>query len=151
MPPILQLEPPEKSNQQVAGHSCALALTGTAVLPPPHPQTERRQWWDSLRVSTHCLSARKEGWEGCVNQNKSQTRDRHRGQRKASHSAVRGCQRQPFKKLAPLPLWREISVIETVTMSSKLRPYYVCSKNCCYHDLLNTTSWSVNGGSCYPP
>lgn len=32
MPLILQHEPPEKSAQQVAGHSCALALTGTAVL-----------------------------------------------------------------------------------------------------------------------
>lgn len=40
MPLILQLEPPEKSGQQVAGHSCALALTGTAVLSASPRQKE---------------------------------------------------------------------------------------------------------------
>lgn len=50
------------------GHSCALP-----------PQTQGRQWGVPSR---HCLSARKEGWEGCVIQNRSQTRDRHREQRR---------------------------------------------------------------------
>lgn len=114
------------------GHSCALP-----------PQTQGRQWGV---LSRHCLSARKEGWEGCVTQNRSQTRDRHREQRKTDHREVRGCQSYPVL----MPVWTKIGVGEIVTLASKLRhrAYCVCSVNC---NLLNITSWSVNEGSRYPP
>lgn len=118
----------------------------TAVLLPWRAQLCSASPNTRKAVSRHCLSARKEGWEGCVTQNRSQTRDRHREQRKTDHREVRGCQSYPVL----MPVWTKIGVGEIVTLASKLRhrAYCVCSVNC---NLLNITSWSVNEGSRYPP
>lgn len=100
-----------------------LLSTGTAVLPPPHPQTEGRQWWDSVWAHTACQQ--EERAERGVSTRTNPRQGTDTGNRGRSRSAVRVCQRRPFKKLVLLPFWRAISVLEPVSLAGKLR-HWTC-------------------------